>query len=433
MSLKKTLLKNTSYNVASYIVLLLASFFSVPIILSNLGKEGYGVLVLLTSIAPLMSVLDLGLSSAVVRFMSIPDIGYKERAKIWQTSFFLFILFASVIFAFSLIVFFNFIKPWPALSSIDSFSFAYIAFLISVTLFINHINIHFMTLPQVNQRFDIYNTRTILVGLSNTLGSALLSFIYPSLVAILLFQLIFHLLALISLLFYVYREFKLDLLPKFHLKTAKLLLNFGLKNFLGKVANQAESQFSKYSLGSLLSASSVAIFGIPQKLVIYAAGGFSQLTLAFFPMSASLLKKERIGKLLKLIILLQGLALVTGILGVATIYLFGLDFLLWWLKDPQLVISAFPVFKILSWFFLLTILTPIPSSVLDSINSPQTPSFFAILTAIITITLIFLLTPDYGVLGPAYAAVASSSITVPSFLIVFMVKFSRFYQKTTSS
>lgn len=433
MSLKKTLLKNTSYNVASYIVLLLASFFSVPIILSNLGKEGYGVLVLLTSIAPLMSVLDLGLSSAVVRFMSLPDTSYKERIKIWQTSFFLFTVFASIVLVISLIGFFTLIKPWPALSSIDSLSFTYIAILISITLFVNHINIHFMTLPQANQRFDIYNTRTILVGLSNTLGSALLSYIYPSLIAILLFQLIFHFLALISLFFYTYKEFKEDFLPKFYLETAKILLNFGLKNFLGKVANQAESQFSKYSLGSLLSASSVAIFGIPQKLVIYAAGGFSQLTLAFFPMSASLLKKERIGKLLKLIILLQGLALITGVLGVGTIYLFGFDFLLWWLKDPQLVILAFPVFKILSWFFLLTILTPIPSSVLDSINSPQIPSFFAILTAVITITLIFLLTPDYGVLGPAYAAVASSSITVPSFLIVFVVKFSRFYQKTTSS
>jgi O-antigen/teichoic acid export membrane protein len=433
MSLKKTLLKNTSYNVASYIVLLLASFFSVPIILSNLGKEGYGVLVLITSIAPLMSVLDLGLSSAVVRFMSLPDTNYKERIKIWQTSFFLFTIFASFVSVISLIGFFTFIKLWPALSSIDNFSFVYIAIIISITLFINHINIHFMTLPQANQRFDIYNTRTILVGISNTLGSALLSYIYPNLIAILLFQLFFHLLALISLFFYVYGEFKLDFLPKFHLKTAKILLNFGLKNFLGKVANQSESQFSKYSLGSLLSASSVAVFGIPQKLVIYAAGGFSQLTLAFFPMSASLLKKERIGKLLKLIILLQGSALITGTLGVVAIYWVGFDFLLWWLKDPQLVISAFPVFKILSWFFFLTILTPIPSSVLDSINSPQTPSFFAILTAVITITLIFLLTPDYGVLGPAYAAVASSSITVPSFLIVFVVKFSKFYQKTTSS
>jgi O-antigen/teichoic acid export membrane protein len=330
----------------------------------------------------------------------------------------------------STVFFLGVIRTWEDVFQLSHSDFSWAVLLLAVTVLLDNLNAHFLTLPQADHRFEIYNLRTLIVGTGNTFGTALVAYLTRSIPLILAFRIILYFITSLSLIKYAGKSLKTShIWPKFNLHIAKKLTGFGLKNFIGKLANQLSYQFSNYAIGGMLSAGAVAAFSIPQNLIVKAAGAISQGTLAFFPLSTQLSSKEKIHKLRIFVITIEVLILIIGITEVLFIKFFGFTFLTLWLNDSELAIQAYPVLRILSWVFLLTTLTPIPTAVLNALNYPQVPSFFALLTSIGTISLIFLLTTQLGVIGPAYAALISSAITVPSFLITFVWIFIKFKPK----
>ena len=434
MSIKKTLLKNTSFNLIGYVYLTIAAFISIPILLRNFGQELYGVYLLFSGIIPLMVAIDFGLSQATTRYLSLPKNSDKKRSVIWQTSFTLFFLVGLLIAAISFISFYFFASKSSVFSSLPSFQFLPLSIAISLILLFNHLNISLMTLIQSNQRFDIYNLRVLIVGTGNTLLTAFISTFTTNLVTIFFFLFSCHFITFLIFLRYACRHFSFSL-PKFILDKvySKKLFSFGLRQFVGNLASQINIQVSKYILGLSLAVKIVPVFSIPQNVMVKGTGVVSQLTLAFFPLSASLVTKEKIKKLSRLVVGLQFSILFIGILQVLFIYTLGDDVLHLWLNNPDFVVQAYPILKVLSWYFLLTTITPIPTAVLDSINRPQVPSFFAVLTAILTLGSMLYLVPSFGALGAAYAYVFASAITVPLFLFVFYRAFSKYIKKTLSS
>lgn len=431
MSIKRSLIKNTFFNLGGYFYLLLASFFSISIILGNLGREKFGVYIFLASFISISSVFEFGISSAVVRRLSLPTISKDEKISVWKTSFSLFLFISSCLslMVMGILVFVT--RTLPMFRGIDQTSLNWSIFILTAIVFINHINTHFLSLPQAEQRFDIFNSKTFLVGTANTVLSAIVSGFYPNFAVIFLTQLIFHLVTLIFLFNYASRIFPgNNIFPKYKKSEGRGLISFGLKNFAGTLANQIDLQFSTYTLGAFSSPSAITAFNIPQNIVLKGAGIVSQISQVVFPLSSSLLEKNRIGKLKKLVLSIQGITFLGGILAIILSFSIGKPFLLWWLKDEIVVEMAYPVLKIMSIYFLFNALTPIPSVILQSIGKPQVASFFAILTTVIDAIAMIILIPKLGAMGAAYSTLLSSIITVPAVLIVTWILFNREVKKT---
>lgn len=426
MSIKSSLIKNTGFNLASYIFLLLASFFSISVLLGNFGREIFGVYLFLGSFIPLAAVFDFGISTAVVRQLSLPNISHKERVTTWKTSFCLFLWIGAALSVVIALLLIYLTRTLPLFATVNVVTLNWTILFLSITVFINHINSHFLSLPQAEQRFDIFNSKTLLVGSANTILSALLSSVFPNVALIFLLQLVFHFLTFMYMWSYCSKIFSgKDFLPGYAKAEGKGLINFGLKNFVGTLASQVEAQISKYALGIMVSAQAITAYSIPQNIVAKGAGVVSQVAQALFPLSTSLLEKERIRKLSRTVLVVQGITLLGGFLAILLSFTIGKEFLMWWLKDAVVVEMAFPVLKILSFYFTLTALTPIPSVLLQSLNKPQIPSLFAVFTVVVEIIAVLILTPMFQVIGVAYAVLLASIITVPPFLIVTWRVFSR--------
>ena len=434
MSLKRTLVKNTTLNLVGYFYVAIGSIVSVPILLSKLGPDSFGVYLLFSGLIPLAVSADFGLSTATIRRLSLPKTTKGERFKIWQSSLFLFLVNAVIISAIFFLISILFLSNIQALAPLGNTELIRTSLLVSLIVFINYLVVHALSLPQARQNFLAYNLYPLIVGSGNTILPALLVQFFPNIQAIFLLRLSMYFLLFTILVIYAYRYFKKNpLLPSFNKSSSKSLLSFGVKHFIGNLSNQLQNQFSRYAIGDFLSAGAVSIFTVPHQIIVNASGAISQATLAFFPMSTSLSTKERLPKLRKLILGLESLILIVGAIQVFLVYKWGEPVLVWWLKDPQFAGQAFEVLKILSWYFLITTLTPIPGAVLNSINKPHIPSIFAVLTTIITIGIIIYLTPLLGATGPAYALVISSLITVPIFLLTFLITFNRFQAKINST
>lgn len=427
MGIKKTLVKNSFINLASYAYLLLAAFFSIPIILRSLGADVFGLYILLVSIVPLVSVLDLGLSSAVVRGLSLPQIKKKDYVSVWRSSFTLYLL-TGLLIALGTLVFLTLIPNyWSIFRLTDPKTLSYLSVIIPLTVLFNHVNTHLLNLPQARQRFEIYNLKTIIVGTGNTLVTALVALYTKNLSDLFLVQLIFHLATFVILVGYAKVIFPgFDFFPGFSKSTSNRLVRFGLKNFVGSFANQVEAQTSKYVIGASAPAVAITAFSIPQNIILKAAGVVSQVAQVIFPTSTSLLTKERLPKLKKLIWAVEGLTLAFGLFGIFCAFAFGQSFLTWWLKEPAVVSLAVPVLKTLSFYFLLTSLTPIPGVILIGLNYPQIPSFFSVLTTVIEIVLLLVLVPTYHAVGAAAAILVTTMITVPLFLLAFIDRFRKY-------
>lgn len=420
MSIKKTLIKNSLLNIGGYFYLLLASLISVPLILARLGEKDFGVMLLFISLVPLASTLDMGISAALIRQLSLPNKDHQYQKKYWQTGLWVYIFtgfITAIIFSVLIFLMHSYAValhgfPFNDLLAVNLF--------ITITIFVNHFCSALMALPQADQRFDIYNLRTMISGSGNTILTALLVSFTKDIKMIIFFQMIFYIITLISLIRYAQKKFSKDaLIPNLHIAELKNILGYGFKNFIGNFANQINLQTSKYVIGGMLSAESITYFGIPQSIVMKAAGGISQLTLAIFPLSVALSTKEKFNKLKRLIFYSQGLALLMGVVGVVLTYQFGLVFLIWWLRNIDIATKIYPLLKVMSLFLALNALTPLPSVILNGLNFPHLPSFTAVLTTLLNIGLIIYLVPDQGALGAANAALYSSIIMVPVFLLIF--------------
>jgi len=430
MSIKKVLIKNTGFNLVGYFYLLVASFFSISILLGNLGRDVFGVYIFLISFIALASVFDFGISNAVVRKLSLPNTTMAERIKTWKTSFAIFISLAFVLFVLVIVLLQYLTFTMPIFMHLDRSTLNWSIALIAGIVFINHLNTHFLSLPQAEQRFDIFNSKTILVGSANTLISALVSVYYPNVAILYAVQLVFHILTFVYMVTYSLKFFSGEnFTPAYDRQTGKELFSFGLRNFIGTLAGQIENQFSNFILGAMVSAKAITSFSIPQSMVAKGAGIVSQFAQVFFPLSASLLEKDRIKKLKTLVLGIEGITLLGGILAVVLSFTIGEPFLLWWLKDPIVVQTAHPVLKVLSFYFLLVSLTPVPTALLQGLNKPQIPSFFGALTVIFEIVLALRLVPTMGTIGMAYSFLLSVSVTVPSILLVTWFQLDREIKK----
>jgi len=426
MSIKKSLIKNTGFNLAGYFYLLVASFFSVSILLNNLGRDVFGVYIFMVSFISLSAVFDFGISNAVVRKLSLPGISAEEKVKTWKTSFAVFIFLAFVLFVILIALLQYLSRIMPIFALLDRNTINISTMILATIVFINHLNIHFLSLPQAEQRFDIFNSKTLLVGSANTIISALVSGFYPHLAVLFLVQLIFHLLTFGYMIFYTRKQFTgMNFIPYYDKETGKDLFSYGLRNFIGTLAGQIESQFSNFVLGAMVSARAITAFSIPQSIVTKGAGVISQFAQVFFPLSTSLLEKDRIKKLRTLVFAVEGFTLMCGIVAVILAFTVGQPFLLWWLKDPVVVQTAFPVLKILSFYFLLVSLTPVPTALIQGLNKPQIPSMFAVITVVVEIIASLILVPKLGIFGVAYAFLLGVIVSVPSFLSVSWIIFSK--------
>ena len=416
MSIKRTLVKNTSYNLAGYGYLLVASFISVPILLHALGSSLFGVYMLAAGIPVVTSVLDLGLGPAVVRRLALPERSPCEENRTWGTSLTLFLALGVVVgVASSLVWMFGLL---PRLSeTISGTEGIFLAAILGITVMVNLVNTHFLALPQARFRFDIYNLKTFVVGTANTLGAAAIAIIVPgSLVPIFFVQLMAHLVTLTLLYSYARRTLGGSLSPRYDHREGRELLSFGGKNFGGVVASQLEAQISRYILGLYLTPGAVTYATIPENLVYKAAGGVNQLATAFFPVSTALTHPDRLPKLRRLLVYLELGIVACGLLGTAAAVMWGQPVLAWWLHDPAVARAAYPVLVILCAYAVFLAAAPLPTMVLNSLNRPEIPTYFALLTLATEVGAMVYLTPRFGYVGPALASLGTGILTVPPYV-----------------
>lgn len=396
-----SLTRATIWNIAGYIYLLIAALISTPILVHHLGLIQFGQYSLIIATLALVSSIDLGLSQSVVRALSRDHEFSLRRQTLWATSSPLFIATGIVNGAIATFVAYNF-----------HISYTVIPIIFCLGL-MGNIVAHYSTLPQAEGHFGYFNAKTFIVGTANTFVAAYLASHGQGLLAIIISLLVSYLISLLFLAYFSLKFFPHPMEGKPSLSVARSLISFGLRNQVGKLVGQAQSQYGKYLLAAL-SPLGLSAFVIAQGLVQKLVGGVGAVATAFYPGSA------RFGITPSTKRIYTRVQVCLFLLGLFAIILYGYigqPFLMWWLKDISLVNSVHSFIMVYRYYGLLLLLTPMASTVLDSLGYPGTTSLFGTLAFIIEIIVALTLYPHFGLLAPAYAGIVSLGIMTPVLLV----------------
>lgn len=346
MNIFKQILKNTSAGWFEMLILFISGMAITPILIKYFGKEGYGVWLLVAQMVGYLSILDLGVSNSLGRFVAkyIANRDAKGLSRIFSTSLFLYCIST---FAILLITF----MIWPVFSDFFNLSGKY---------------------HQIGSWLILLTGFGIAVSLPLRIGQGIfqgihrfdLMYLFRSLGVILKFL-------LIIIFFYFWKRGNLILLAAISIGASLLpniLMSLMARNRIPKI-NIRKEYISKSSIveiwtlsfsalvltisaniliqtqilvvGKILDTEAVTLYSIPLKLVRYGSMVISYIIASFVPLSSEMHTLDQKEKLRSLNINGVKIALAISLIILTVAVFFGKPFLLFWLKSTSLQESDF--------------------------------------------------------------------------------------------
>jgi O-antigen/teichoic acid export membrane protein len=400
---RNSLLLSMLSNWVALLVSVLVGFFLTSYIIGHLGKTGFGVWTLINSIIGYYNVLELGVTSALTRYVA-RDAGKKDYQTLNLTTNTALVFFFSVGFAIFSASF------WIATPLIDFFhveqasqeDFKLLTLILGMSVslllpggfFSAIINAHeqFLITNAVNISVVLFRTILIIIFLNMELG--LKGLAYANFAGALLNITLYYVLCL---KLFPYLKFSF-LGARF--ETFKVLIKFGAPTIIMAIASVLRFELDSFVIGKWLDLSAVGVFAVAGLLMRYYVLFLNSATITtFMPRFATLEGEGKYEALNKLY--LKSLSIGAFLsFGIATpIILYGEQFIMLWAGRDFL--EAVPVLWLLAASFALTMAQSSSVAMMYALNKHQVFAVVSLIEGIANLLLSIYLAPKYGIVGVA--------------------------------
>lgn len=405
MSTAKLLAKNVIYNFTSQLLLIFLGLVTTPYIIHKLGNQAYGILSITLTVSGFMSLLDIKISSAVIKYISEADaqkenLQMQKLIKVSLTFYVMVGVIGAILIAGLTGFFISKVFKIPAeLRGVSYWVFYITAFIFLVQMPTNI----FQSVTMGLKRFDIYNKVNVFFTILQLAGSIVLLYLGYYLKAIFLWN---GAIAFVELA--VFAKAVKNLLPLikfqigFEFALFKKIFNFGSKMAIHNICTTAIVNLDKILIGIFLPISFLPFYVIPynlaQKLQIVPLS-FLQV---IFPEASGLYglnKKDNLRELYYrattyLIIILFPLAVL--------ITIFAKPLLYFWLGNDFAKNSAF-VLQVMSITLFLLYSVSMSATILQAIGRPGIIALSGIFVLLIDVIFCLVLIPKFKINGAALA------------------------------
>lgn len=413
-------LTNTAWSVISYGWPIFFSIIITPIIVTSLGIRDYGVYTFFNTVISLLGLLDLGISTAVSKYLAEyyarKDTGMIEKllgtaltifTTIGIIGFIIFII-GSLIPIFSS----NFIEYSKYQIGII---FAGMTFFLMVSTSIYTITFNSL------QRFDIASKIGILILTLQQLSILVLVILDYSINEIFIAQFFISFLS-----FLIQRNFARKILPELPTKLiwdkieAIKCYKFGLTTFINNVATTSLTYLDRLIIPFFLGPSSLTYYSLPGNITNKIPSLSNSLSVILFPMASGLSGIGEIEKIKSLYIRSFRLITVIAASMTVTTIVYANQILRYWIS-PEFADKTTSVLIILAFTnFILALIGPL-SGFLLGLGKLKFLTILSIIMASINTLLLLILIPIAGINGAAWAYLLSL------FPVVYMFYFTEKY------
>ena len=404
--------RNVLSNLIGMAAALAAGFFLAPFIIHRLGNAAYGIWVLAVSSVSYLNLLDLGLRSAVLRFVSKGNTTSDHRgasealsAALWlrmQISIVILILCAGLAAVFPIVF------KVPQASVLDAReAILIVGFSTAVTMSFGVIGV---ILSAVN-RYDLVSGVGLIQLLIRVIAVILVLRAGFGIVAIAGSELLASLVANLLLLLIarkVYPELEIRL-TKPRREILRQLWSYSVYSFLLIVAIQLVYQTDNLVVGAFVSASAVTFYSIGNSLCRYTQQVVSAMTITFTPAASSYEAADDSARLRRLFFNGTVASMVLALPILLTLIFRGANFIGLWIGPQYSGISG-NVVKILACGLIFSLANSTAASIALGIEKHKTVARWAIAEAFANLSLSIILARGLGIVGVAFGTLAPSLV-----------------------
>ena len=416
---------NVVMNWAATGVGLLVPFFLTPFVVRSLGAEAYGVWILSASTVSYLNLLDLGMRSAVIRFVSKAKTegASTEVRDVVGAALWFRLLIALIVAALSIVLAISFphlFKIPQALYRSSQITVLLCALGVAVTL----ITGVFGAVLAAVSRFDRLSTIAMVQTVGRAAGVLFLLRSGHGLVSLACWEL-----AVVAISGASITVSALTIVPasrgrirKPQMELLRKIWSYSFVTFIWIIAVQVIISSDNLMVGHFVSVRLAALYAIGGSLVTYSGQIVSALTTTFTPLASSL---EAAGKKIELrSLLIRGTqATLVLSLPISLALLFrGRTFIGLWMGASYTQVSG-SILQILLIAQFMSVAVSTAGAVMMAIGKHTGPAKFAVVEAVLNVTITLVLCRWFGAYGVAWGTSLAVSLVTLAF-------WPRYIQKT---
>jgi O-antigen/teichoic acid export membrane protein len=411
-STKRQFAVNVSMNWVATAVNMVIPFFLTPFVVRHLGSAAYGVWILAMSTVSYLALLDLGLRSAIIRFVSkaiaqekLPDATAAIGAALWFR-----LLVACGVAVISVGLAFaapHFFKLPPELVRPAQFTIALAALSVGVTL----VSGVFGAVLTALNRFDLLSSITSGQVLVRAGGVLLILRRGHGLISLACWDLMIALLVGLVTLTIALRIFPSSRvrIKRPESQILRTIWSYSFTTFVFMIATQIVINTDNVVIGAFLSVTAVTFYAIGSSLVNYAGQVSGAVSSTFTPLASGLEASGRMQEVQKMLI--RGTQGMLGLaLPIAVALLFrGETFINLWM-GPQYGKISERVLQILMLALYLGLANSTAGSIMMAIEKHKTMTRWAVYEAILNLGLSIIMVKTIGIYGVALGTTIASVV-----------------------
>jgi O-antigen/teichoic acid export membrane protein len=403
---------NVMMNWVAMAVGMVVPFFLTPIVVHHLGSTGYGIWILAVSTVSYLTLLDLGLRSAIIRFVSKADAqgNLEEAKKAIQATLWFRVLVAAGITVLSIALaalFPHLFKLPPDLQRAAQIT----VLMCSLGVAVSMISGVFGAVLNAIQRFDVLSTIGIFQVIARAGGVVLILLTGHGLTTLAYWELTVAVLSGVA-----FGGAALRLYPPCRVRigrpdftTLKMIWSYSFMMFIIIIASQVIFSSDNMVVGGFLSVGLVAYYSIGGSLTVYSGQIVSGLSTTFTPMASGFEASGKMEELRRL--LMRGTQAVLALaLPISLALLFrGKTFIGLWMGPHYSQVSG-TVLQILLIGQFFTVANNTASNIMFAIGKHKAVAKVASVEAALNLGLSILLVKTVGIYGVAWGTSISMSI-----------------------
>jgi O-antigen/teichoic acid export membrane protein len=416
---KKKIIVNIFSNWTNFIVTILIAFFVSPIIVHSLGNENYGIWTLIVSITGYFTVLDFGVNTAIVRYISkyTATKEYDKANRIYSTAFIffiivaLFVLIVTTVFAFFFKDFFN-------IQTLSRKYLYFVFFIVGTDLAFNFVfSVYQATLRGLQDFLKVNIIAIITLVIKNAVLVIMLlnGYNLMSLAFIQLFMHLFRALLQYSIIRKNY-EFLSYQWKQYDKSVLKQIYHYSIYSFIISMSIKVLFFTDSVVIGKLIEVSEVTFYAIPAMILQYSEKIIYAVVAVLVPVISSYDAVGEHKKNMEIYIYGSKYSLILSIPIIFVLYTKGADFISLWMGE-EYGQRAYWVLKILIIGYGFAFPQMIAQGILKGISRHKVFAYILALEAVANLVLSILLAPKYGIegvaLGTAVPLIAANLIIVP--------------------
>ena len=404
----KLIIKGSALSVAQVFLQVAVAFFMMPFIIAHLGTRFYGIWILIAAFVGYYGLLDLGVSSAVMRYVSRSiGAGNREKTKYYVSSAF-FILCAVGVLVISISIVASFFAAFFINNSDDLFLFKFSVIILGFAIGISFPLRVFDGLLNANLRVDLKRyieigeiiVRTALIIVALEMGYGILGLAVVSASAMLA---VFIVKAVVA--FNVDPTLRIKI-KYFNMNKINEMKDFAFFNFIQGIAKILTSNIDPYTVAYFANIKAVAYYGVALSLANYFAEFFGALLGMLFPVFSQKEGANDFEGIGRILVFVSKISMIVSTFMATMTILYARQFLTRWL-DPSFTASYIIVVLLIGPFILKFGFAP-SYFVLNSTGKHRLNTYLEIIEGVFNLGLSILLGFFWGTVGVALGTLIPS-------------------------